>query len=82
MVFVAQVFDKHQTFVIRWCLRECVLPFSILEEPADFSALRFAIGKQLSAEDEFDVIPIDDAPNRVHLRWQADLDELKPVLIV
>jgi CRISPR-associated protein Cas2 len=51
-------------------------------EPGDFPGLRFAIGKHLSAEDEFDVIPIDDATNRVHLRWQADLDELEPVLIV
>lgn len=51
-------------------------------EPSDFPELQFAIGKHLSAEDEFDVIPVDDAPNRPHLRWQARLSDLEPVIVI
>ena len=51
-------------------------------EPEDFPSLQFAVGKHLSKEDEFDVIPVDEAANRPFLRWQANLEELEPVIVV
>lgn len=56
--------------------------FLIDLEPEDVPELKFAIGKYLSAVDAFEIIPIDDSPGRFHLRWQADLDDLQPVIIV
>jgi CRISPR-associated protein Cas2 len=56
--------------------------FMIDLEPSDFQELRLAIGKHLSATDEFEVIPVDEAPNRAHLRWQADLREFDPIVFV
>lgn len=56
--------------------------FLVELQPDEIPEFQFAIGKHLSIDDLFHVIPIDNAPGRVHLRWQCDPNEFATVIVV
>jgi len=74
--------EKIARVLLRYGERLQKSVFIVELEPEDIRDLQFAIGRHLSADDEFDVIPVDASPHRVHLRWQANIDDLAPVIVV
>lgn len=56
--------------------------FEVWLEPEDVPEFRRAIGSLLSKTDEFDLIPVDERPNRTRLRWQLPIEKYGPVNVL
>lgn len=55
--------------------------FEVWLDPDDLPEFRRRIGSLLAEADEFDLIPVDERPNRTRMRWQRPLDHFGPVII-
>ena len=56
--------------------------FEVDLEPSEVRELQTRIGRLLSKQDVFDLVPIDQDPQRCRLRWQANGAATDSVIIV
>lgn len=56
--------------------------FEVWLEPEDLPLLRCDLGALLDRQDAFELIPIDQSPNRSRWRWGEPLDEFSPVVVL
>lgn len=78
--------DRIRTRVAAVLMRYGVrLQWSVFEldvEPEELVELQAKVGRLLAKTDAFDLIPIDSDPQRRRLRWQGDVADGQPVIIV
>jgi CRISPR-associated protein Cas2 len=56
--------------------------FEVWLDPDELEDLRRQIGPLLSAQDQFEIIPIDGSINRHRWRWGQSGDEEEPVVVL
>ena len=56
--------------------------FEVWLDPEDLPELRREIGALLSKSDAFELIPVDERPNRKRLRWQRPFEQRGPVVVI
>ena len=55
--------------------------FMVWVEPEELPELRQALGALLSKTDRFDLLPVDNAPQRSRWSWQRPIDEFSSVIL-
>ncbi|MEX0819339.1 MAG: CRISPR-associated endonuclease Cas2 [Pirellulaceae bacterium] len=56
--------------------------FEVDADPESLTELQIKVGRLLGKSDAFDLIPIDQDPQRRRLSWQGDASEGEPVIVV
>ena len=56
--------------------------FEVWLDPDDLPEFRRRIGSLLGKTDEFELIPVDDRPDRTRLRWQRPYEHQGPVIVI
>lgn len=56
--------------------------FEVWLDPEDLPEFRRSLGSLMAKTDAFDLIAVDERPNRTRLRWQKPLADRSPVVLL
>ncbi|MEZ6127780.1 MAG: CRISPR-associated endonuclease Cas2 [Planctomycetaceae bacterium] len=74
--------DRLAKLLQRYGERLQLSVFEVWLDADDLEEFRIGVGSLLSGDDEFDLIPVDERPNRVRLRWQRPLQHAAAVVVL